>query len=123
MTDRAGEQQVDPRMRIRHRAGGAGGVGHRSRRRKRGQLFADGYSRTVVRHRGQYCWHTFVGRGHTGCSRELFRELDTVHTRTSLIFPAGAKNMPFTTDPRKGGEWVNVDDAGAGMSSLAVFHP
>ena len=31
---------------------------------------------------------------------------NTVHTRTSLVFPAGAANMPFTTEPRKGGDEV-----------------
>lgn len=28
----------------------------------------------------------------------------TVHTRTSVIFPTGAANMPFNTKPTKGGD-------------------
>ena len=31
---------------------------------------------------------------------------NTVHTRTSLIFPTGAINMPFDTEPRKGSDEV-----------------
>lgn len=28
---------------------------------------------------------------------------NTVHTRTSLIYPTGATGMPFNTEPKKGG--------------------
>ena len=37
---------------------------------------------------------------------------NTVHTRTSLIFPTGAAGMPFTTDPRKGGDSVTLTTPG-----------
>jgi len=33
---------------------------------------------------------------------------NTVHTRTSLIFPTGAAGMPFNTPPRKGGDEVTL---------------
>lgn len=39
-------------------------------------------------------------------------ESNTVHTRTSLIFPAGAVGMPFTTEPRKGGDSVTLTTPG-----------
>ncbi|MBI3046823.1 MAG: copper oxidase [Acidobacteria bacterium] len=39
-------------------------------------------------------------------------ESNTVHTRTSLIFPAGAAGMPFTTEPRKGGDEVTLTTPG-----------
>src|SRR6188508_1176768 len=37
---------------------------------------------------------------------------NTVHTRSSLLFPAGAASMPFTTDPRKGGDSVRLTTPG-----------
>lgn len=37
---------------------------------------------------------------------------NTVHTRTSLIFPTGATNMPFDTPPRKGSDTVVLHTPG-----------
>jgi hypothetical protein len=47
---------------------------------------------------------------------------NTVHTRTSLIFPAGAAGMPFTTEPRKGGDSVTLTTPGLYVFSCGV-HP
>jgi len=47
---------------------------------------------------------------------------NTVHTRTSLVFPAGAANMPFTTEPRKGGDSVNLTTPGLYVFTCGV-HP
>src|SRR5262245_43903370 len=47
---------------------------------------------------------------------------NTVHTRSSLIFPAGATNMPFTTDPRKGGDSVTLTTPGLYVFTCSI-HP
>lgn len=47
---------------------------------------------------------------------------NTVHTRTSLIFPTGAVGMPFTTEPRKGGDSVTLTTPGLYVFSCGV-HP
>ena len=47
---------------------------------------------------------------------------NTVHTRTSLVFPAGAANMPFTTEPRKGGDSVNLTTPGLYVFTCGI-HP
>jgi hypothetical protein len=44
---------------------------------------------------------------------------NTVHTRTSLLFPSGAANMPFTTVPRKGGDSVTLTTPGCTSSRAA----
>lgn len=49
-------------------------------------------------------------------------ESNTVHTRTSLIFPAGAAGMPFTTEPRKGGDSVTLTTPGLYVFSCGI-HP
>jgi YVTN family beta-propeller protein len=47
---------------------------------------------------------------------------NTVHTRTSLVFPAGAANMPFTTEPRKGGDEVVLTTPGLYVFTCGI-HP
>src|SRR5215213_5520339 len=47
---------------------------------------------------------------------------NTVHTRTSLLFPSGAANMPFTTDPRKGGDSVTLTTPGLYVFTCGI-HP
>ena len=47
---------------------------------------------------------------------------NTVHTRTSLIFPTGAAGMPFTTDPRKGGDSVTLTTPGLYVFTCGI-HP
>src|SRR6185295_2222658 len=47
---------------------------------------------------------------------------NTVHTRTSLVFPAGAANMPFSTEPRKGGDSVNLTTPGLYVFTCGI-HP
>lgn len=54
---------------------------------------------------------------------------NTVHTRTSLIFPTGAVGMPFNTKPRKGGDSVTLTTPGLYVFtckiqsySLTTFH-
>ena len=47
---------------------------------------------------------------------------NTVHTRTSLLFPSGAANMPFTTDPRKGGDEVTLTTPGLYVFTCGI-HP
>lgn len=47
---------------------------------------------------------------------------NTVHTRTSLVFPSGAANMPFTTDPRKGGDSVRLTTPGLYVFTCSI-HP
>ena len=37
---------------------------------------------------------------------------NTVHTRTSLIYPTGAASMPFNTDPKKGGDSLTLTTPG-----------
>ncbi len=37
---------------------------------------------------------------------------NTVHTMTSLLYPTGARNMPFDTDPQKGSESVTLRTPG-----------
>lgn len=47
---------------------------------------------------------------------------NTVHTRTSLIFPTGAINMPFDTAPRKGSDDVVLHTPGLYVFTCKV-HP
>lgn len=47
---------------------------------------------------------------------------NTVHTRTSLIFPTGAAGMPFNTEPRKGGDSVTLTTPGLYVFSCGI-HP
>ena len=47
---------------------------------------------------------------------------NTVHTRTSLIFPTGAANMPFDTAPRKGSDSVVLRTEGLYVFTCKI-HP
>ena len=47
---------------------------------------------------------------------------NTVHTRTSLIFPTGAANMPFDTEPRKGSDSVVLRTSGLYVFTCKI-HP
>jgi hypothetical protein len=47
---------------------------------------------------------------------------NTVHTRTSLIFPTGATGMPFNTEPRKGGDSVTLTTPGLYVFTCSI-HP
>ncbi|OQW30081.1 MAG: copper oxidase [Nitrospira sp. SG-bin1] len=47
---------------------------------------------------------------------------NTVHTRTSLIFPTGAINMPFDTPPRKGSDEVMLHTPGLYVFTCKI-HP
>jgi YVTN family beta-propeller protein len=47
---------------------------------------------------------------------------NTVHTRTSLIFPTGAINMPFDTEPRKGSDQVILHTPGLYVFTCKI-HP
>ena len=47
---------------------------------------------------------------------------NTVHTRTSLIFPTGAVGMPFNTKPRKGGDSVTLTTPGLYVFTCSI-HP
>jgi len=47
---------------------------------------------------------------------------NTVHTRTSLIFPTGAINMPFDTTPRKGSDTVVLHTPGLYVFTCKI-HP
>jgi DNA-binding beta-propeller fold protein YncE len=47
---------------------------------------------------------------------------NTVHTRTSLIFPTGAINMPFDTEPRKGSDEVVLHTPGLYVFTCKI-HP
>ncbi len=47
---------------------------------------------------------------------------NTVHTRTSLIFPTGAINMPFDTEPRKGSDDVVLHTPGLYVFTCKI-HP
>ncbi len=47
---------------------------------------------------------------------------NTVHTRTSLIYPTDAANMPFNTDPRKGGDSLTLTTPGLYVFTCSI-HP
>ena len=47
---------------------------------------------------------------------------NTVHTRTSLLWPTGAANMPFDTEPRKGSDEVVLHDEGLYVFTCKI-HP
>ncbi len=47
---------------------------------------------------------------------------NTVHTRTSLIYPTGAASMPFNTEPRKGGDDVTLTTPGLYVFTCSI-HP
>jgi DNA-binding beta-propeller fold protein YncE len=47
---------------------------------------------------------------------------NTVHTRSSLLWPSGAANMPFTTEPRKGGDSVTLRTPGLYVFTCSI-HP
>jgi len=47
---------------------------------------------------------------------------NTVHTRTSLIYPSGAAGMPFNTEPRKGGDSVTLTTPGLYVFTCSI-HP
>ncbi len=47
---------------------------------------------------------------------------NTVHTRTSLIFPTGAAGMPFNTEPTKGGDSLTLTTPGLYVFTCSV-HP
>ena len=47
---------------------------------------------------------------------------NTVHTRTSLIYPTGAVGMPFNTPPRKGGDSVTLTTPGLYVFTCSI-HP
>ena len=47
---------------------------------------------------------------------------NTVHTRTSLIFPTGAINMPFDTEPRRGADTVVLHTPGLYVFTCKI-HP
>lgn len=47
---------------------------------------------------------------------------NTVHTRTSLIYPTGAVGMPFNTEPRKGGDSVTLSTPGLYVFTCSI-HP
>ncbi|ODT77042.1 MAG: copper oxidase [Nitrosomonadales bacterium SCN 54-20] len=47
---------------------------------------------------------------------------NTVHTRTSVIYPTGAAGMPFNTPPRKGGDSVTLKTPGLYVFTCSI-HP
>jgi hypothetical protein len=47
---------------------------------------------------------------------------NTVHTRTSVIYPTGAAGMPFNTSPRKGGDSVTLTTPGLYVFTCSI-HP
>jgi len=47
---------------------------------------------------------------------------NTVHTRTSVIYPTGAKGMPFNTPARKGGDSVTLETPGLYVFTCSI-HP
>ncbi|AEJ03024.1 multicopper oxidase type 1 [Nitrosomonas sp. Is79A3] len=47
---------------------------------------------------------------------------NTVHTRTSLIYPSGAASMPFNTDPKKGGDSLTLTTPGLYVFTCSI-HP
>ncbi|HNC40399.1 MAG TPA: copper oxidase [Nitrosomonas sp.] len=47
---------------------------------------------------------------------------NTVHTRTSLIYPTGAAGMPFNTEPKKGGDSITLTTPGLYVFTCSI-HP
>lgn len=47
---------------------------------------------------------------------------NTVHTRSSLIYPAGAAGMPFNTEPKKGGDSITLTTPGLYVFACSI-HP
>ena len=47
---------------------------------------------------------------------------NTVHTRTSLIYPSGAAGMPFNTEPKKGGDSLTLTTPGLYVFTCSI-HP
>lgn len=47
---------------------------------------------------------------------------NTVHTRTSLIYPTGAAGMPFNTNPKKGGDSITLTTPGLYVFTCSI-HP
>lgn len=47
---------------------------------------------------------------------------NTVHTRTSLIYPTGATGMPFNTEPKKGGDSLTLTTPGLYVFTCSI-HP
>ncbi len=47
---------------------------------------------------------------------------NTVHTRTSLIYPTGAAGMPFNTKPKKGGDSITLTTPGLYVFTCSI-HP
>lgn len=47
---------------------------------------------------------------------------NTVHTRTSLIYPTGAARMPFNTEPKKGGDSITLTTPGLYVFTCSI-HP
>ena len=47
---------------------------------------------------------------------------NTVHTRSSVIYPTGAAGMPFNTPPRKGGDSVTLTTPGLYVFTCSI-HP
>lgn len=47
---------------------------------------------------------------------------NTVHTRTSLIYPTGATGMPFNTKPKKGGDSLTLTTPGLYVFTCSI-HP
>ncbi|MEQ1815890.1 MAG: copper oxidase [Nitrosomonas sp.] len=47
---------------------------------------------------------------------------NTVHTRTSLIYPTGAAGMPFNTDPKTGGDSLTLTTPGLYVFTCSI-HP
>jgi YVTN family beta-propeller protein len=47
---------------------------------------------------------------------------NTVHTRTSMVYPTGAAGMPFNTEPRKGGDEVTLTTPGLYVFVCSI-HP
>jgi DNA-binding beta-propeller fold protein YncE len=53
-----------------------------------------------------------LGVGTPGVEVQFKGESNTVHTMTSLLYPTGAANMPFDTDPQKGSAEVELTTPG-----------
>lgn len=49
-----------------------------------------------------------LGVGTPGVEVVFTGDSNTVHTMTSLIYPTGARSMPFDTDPQKGSESITL---------------
>lgn len=47
---------------------------------------------------------------------------NTVHTRTSLLYPSGAAGMPFNTKPKKGGDSLTLTTPGLCVFTCSI-HP